>query len=101
MSAIRYALINDQNIVENVILWSSIDEYQAPEGLTIKVADDHVGIGWELIGSEWFDSNPPEPEPIVTEDVAVTEAKFAALQELTALGISETYARIIVGLPPL
>jgi hypothetical protein len=101
MSAIRYALINDQNVVENVIMWSSIDEYQPPEGLTIKVATDEVSIGWELIGSEFFNANPPEPEPVITEDVAVTEAKYAALQELTNLGISESYARIIVGLPPL
>jgi hypothetical protein len=101
MSAIRYALVNDQNKVENVIMWSSIDEYQAPEGLAIKVASDEVGIGWELIGTEWFNANPPAPEVSVTEDPAVTDAKFSALHELMNLGISETYARIIVGLPPL
>lgn len=101
MTAIRYALVNDQNIVENIIMWSSIDEYQAPEGLTIKVATEEVGIGWELIGTEWFDANPPAPENTVTEDPTVTEAKYSALQELMTLGVSENNARIIVGLPPL
>lgn len=101
MTAVRYALINDQNKVENVIMWSSIDEYEAPEGLTIKSAPEGIGIGWELIGNDWFDSNPV-PEPVdVVEDPTVTEAKYSAMQELMALGVSEGNARIIVGLPPL
>ncbi|UVK62846.1 hypothetical protein SEA_ARGAN_23 [Arthrobacter phage Argan] len=103
MSAIRYLLVNEENKVENTILWSSIDEYQAPEGLTIKVCEnDEVGIGWDFIDGEWVNNLPPTvPFEAPPEDPAVLAAKEDALYQLMNLGITEPVARTIVGLPPL
>lgn len=100
MAVGRYALLEGENVV-NVILWDSEEEFEIPEGLIAKLAPEEVGPGW-LFTNDWVPPAAlPEPEaPVIVEDPVVTEAKFEALRQLTALGITEPVARTIVGLPP-
>ncbi|QFG11006.1 hypothetical protein PBI_LORETTA_24 [Arthrobacter phage Loretta] len=100
MTVERYALIEGENVV-NVILWDSEEEFEVAEGLVAKLAPEEVGPGWQF-SNDWVPPvASPEPEmPVIVEDPVVTEAKFEALRQLTALGITEPVARTIVGLPP-
>lgn len=102
MAEKKYVVLEGSKVV-NVILWDdAVDietHFTAPEGQTIQLAIGDEGIGWELVNSEWVSQLASEP-PAPTEDITVLNAKYSALNELTALGVSETNARIIVGLPP-
>lgn len=102
MAEQTYVVLENSKVV-NVIMWDSEDEAAAsfnPGGnQNIRLATGPVGIGWELIGSEYFaplSFDPPAP----TEDPTVTDAKYQGLSELMQAGISEATARLIVGLPP-
>ena len=58
----RYALINNQNIVDNIILWDGSDSWTPPENMTcINVESIECGIGWSYDGTVF--TAPPEPEP--------------------------------------
>jgi hypothetical protein len=58
----RYALINNQNIVDNIILWDGSDSWTPPENMTcINVESIKCGIGWSYDGTVF--TAPPEPEP--------------------------------------
>lgn len=103
MAEQKYAVLEGSKVV-NVILWDPEDVNASGFEVgtdDIRLATDDVGIGWELANNEWV---PPvaieEPVVVPHEDPTVTEAKYSALAELVALGVSETNARIIVGLPP-
>jgi hypothetical protein len=100
MTIQTYAILEGENVT-NLILWDDeADEYNVPEGLTIRLATDEVSIGWKHVDGSWVAPPVPEPEPMPTEDPAVTEAKVTGMNQLMALGITEPVARMIVGLPP-
>ena len=100
MTTRTYAVIEDGYVV-NRILWNEDDTYLAPEGTEFYLAPDEVEIGWQRVNEEWIAPTPPEPLPVPTEDPVVTEAKRTAVAQLVALGVTESVARTIVGLPPL
>ena len=48
----KYALINNQNIVENIVLWDGGDSWQPPSNLTcLNVENILCSIGWTYDGS--------------------------------------------------
>ncbi|AWN03269.1 hypothetical protein PBI_CAMILLE_22 [Microbacterium phage Camille] len=95
----RFALVRD-GIVENVIVWDGEETYEPEDGYILYEVPEEVSPGWALIENQW---TPPMREewPIPDEYILVEQAKQQALLELTALGVSEATARVIVGLPPL
>lgn len=95
----RYALVKD-GLVESVILWDGETEYEIPEGCSAYEVSENVSPGWTFENDEWIVPSVQIAEP-TSELVAIEEAKETALLELTALGVSEATARVIVGLPPL
>lgn len=104
MAEQKYVVLEGSKVV-NIIIWDSEDENSAGfdiEGkANIRLATGDVGIGYELVGSEWFAPLSFEPpSPVYQEDPVVTDAKYQGLAELIEAGISEATARLIVGLPP-
>lgn len=93
----RYAIV-EQGVVTNVILWNGEDPYSPPEGALFIEAPDEVSIGYGWNG-EWVRPVIPEEEIPPEESSEVTAAKERALLELTTMGVSESAARTIVGLP--
>lgn len=100
MAEQKYVILEGSQVV-NIILWDdhTDPDFPVPEGQTVQLATGDEGIGWELVDDEWVSNLAPEP-PAPVEDTTVLDAKLSALKELTDLGVSETNARIIVGLPP-
>ena len=77
----RYALINNQNIVDNIVLWDGSDSWQPPENmLCINVEGILCDIGWIYDGSELT-----APEVIVVTPEPVPPTKEELLAELQAL----------------
>ena len=62
----KYALINNQNIVDNIVLWDGSDSWQSPEDMIcINVKDIECGIGWTYDGNVFTAPLVVEPtEPI-------------------------------------
>ena len=81
----KYALINDQNIVSNLVLWDGETEWTPPNGLQpLNVENIECAIGWVYDGSVF---TKPEvvvvPEP--TPEPAPTPTKEELLAQLQAL----------------
>ena len=79
----KYALINNQNIVDNIVLWDGGDSWQPPENMTcINVESIDCSIGWVYDGSVFTE---PE-EVVVTPDVSspTREELLAQLNALSA-----------------
>ena len=77
----KAALVNANNVVENVIVWSQGDI--APEGFTvIELEDSHkVGPGWEWIsGTDFLDTTPPPP-PFIPRVVSARQARLLLLNQ--------------------
>jgi hypothetical protein len=76
----KHALVNSENIVENVILWDGSSEWTAPQGKTlIDVENVMCGIGW-------IHSNGTFTEPPTQVDQPVAEVnKEQLMAELAAL----------------
>jgi hypothetical protein len=56
----KYALINNQNVIENVISWDGTTEWTPPENMTcINIEGIDCGIGWTYDGIVF--TAPPEP----------------------------------------
>lgn len=91
----RYAVLDGENVI-NVILWNAEDEYESSEGTMLVAAPDYVSPGWTFINGEW--SGPVITEPPLPSEDPTMSAKYAAVEELMALGVSESTARIIAGL---
>ena len=54
----RWAMLRD-GVVENVCNWDGLlTTWHPPEGIVMKEAPDHVGIGWSHDGVDWV--APPE-----------------------------------------
>jgi len=90
----KYALINNQNIVDNIILWDGVDSWQPPENMTcINVENIVCSIGWSYDGSVFTKPETavvvtPEPTPEVIpptkeELLAQLNALSAQIQALT------------------
>jgi len=62
----RYAIIDSNGVVDNIILWDEAAQWSPPEGMTmVKVEDIQCGIGWTYANDVFTD-----PTPVVTEDPA-------------------------------
>jgi len=89
----KYALINNQNIVDNIVLWDGGDSWQPPENMTcINVESIDCGIDWIYDGSVFtapeevvLTPEPlPEPTPPTKEELLVQlNALSAQIQALT------------------
>ncbi len=92
----KYALINNQNIVDNIVLWDGGDSWQPPENMTcINVESIDCSIGWVYDGSVFSEPEvievipevievTPEPTPPTREELlAQLNALSAQIQALT------------------
>lgn len=86
----KYALINNQNIVDNIILWDGSDSWQPPQTMTcINVEGLECSIGWVYDGSVFtapvvVEVTPePTPEPTREELLAQLNALSTQIQALT------------------
>jgi hypothetical protein len=76
----KYALINNQNIVDNIILWDGGDSWQPPENMTcINVENIVCSIGWSYDGSVFT-----KPEIVVVTPEPTPEAIPPTREELLA-----------------
>lgn len=96
----NHAIVRANSVVNIIVLDANVT-YEVAEGCTLHEVSNEVSIGWSLVDGTFV---PPEPDPPVVmpepEDSEETsQAKYAALQELLILGITEATARAIVGLP--
>jgi hypothetical protein len=82
----KYALINNQNIVENVVVWDGESNWTPPENMTcVNVENIECGINWIYDGSVF---TAPEiivvtPEPIPEVIPPTKEELLAQLQTLS------------------
>lgn len=98
MTIQKYAVLDGMNVV-NTILLDETDDYIPPTGHTLIPASDAVSIGWQWVADVWLAPEEPHTDPQPTEDPDVLAAKYDAVEELMALGVSEATARRIVSLP--
>lgn len=96
----KYALIKDGN-VQNIILWDGEGEYDLEDEVEMRELHPEACIGWSYADGVWSPPPPAEEEPPPAEDPEVVQAKQDALQSLINLGVPESSARTIVGLPPV
>jgi hypothetical protein len=64
----KYAIINNQNIVDNIIVWDGGDLWQPPENMTcINIENIECSIGWSYDGTSFTAPEvvvvTPEPTP--------------------------------------
>lgn len=73
----KYAVVNVNNVVENIIVWDGETPYEPGNNASLlNIEELHIGIGWELIDDEWVaPENPAEPvvDHVVVEDVPAVE----------------------------
>jgi hypothetical protein len=89
----KYALINNQNIVQNVVSWDGSDSWQPPENMTcVNVENIECGIGWSYDGSVFtepvavartLEQVPETIAPTREELLAQLNALSAQIQTLT------------------
>ena len=59
----RYAIINSDNIVENIILWDEAAQWTPPEGTTmVKVEEIFCGVGWKYENEAFTDPDQTPAE---------------------------------------
>jgi len=54
----RYALVDEDGLVENVVLWDGAAPWSPPTGLTAVAAPGAVAIGWGLEDGQWLEPAP-------------------------------------------
>jgi hypothetical protein len=83
----KYALINNQNIVDNIVLWDGGDSWQPPQTMTcINVENIECDLGWVYDGSAFTAPETvvtPTPEPAKEELIAQLNALSVQIQALT------------------
>ena len=93
VTGLRAALIDSNNVVQNVIVWSA-NEDTAPEGLTpIVIEDIHtpVDIGWLWQGDTNFTNpNPPEVHVALEPSTADLQSQIDILQQALAKLIEQS-----------
>lgn len=68
----RFALVNNQNVVENIILWDGTSAWAPPENMQLIDAEGVTcSLGWTYEAGVFV--KPPEPE--VVEPVIQTTAE--------------------------
>lgn len=60
----RYAVIDDNNVAQNFIIWDGVSEYNPGEGLRcVPLTAESYGFGWVYDPATGNFTNPnPEPE---------------------------------------
>jgi hypothetical protein len=62
----NYAIVNSDNIVENIIVWDEASAWSPPEGRIIVKAEGIIcGIGWKHENGVF--TEPPEDTPAQAE----------------------------------
>lgn len=94
----RYALI-ENNVVVNVCLWDGhLHTWQPPEHLDAVLAPDEIAIGWRWDGSEWL---PPVPPPLPVPEVISDRQFFQQLAIMNVITQDEAVAAVATGtIPP-
>jgi hypothetical protein len=86
VTGLRAALVDKDNVVQNIIIWANDEYHAAPEGLTAVVLNDihtAVNIGWKWIeGKEFLDPNPPEIHISGEPTMAELQAQVKELQDI-------------------
>jgi hypothetical protein len=58
----RYAIINSENIVDNVILWDEASQWSPPEGMTmVKVEGISCDLNWKYENGVFVDPTAEAP----------------------------------------
>ncbi len=76
-----YLVIQDELVI-NAVVWDGESDWTPPDGTTVEIAPDYVGIGWRRVAGEWIAPEPPAAAP---ED----PNKVSARTKLAALGLTE------------
>lgn len=80
----RYALINNQSIVENIVSWDGVSEWTPPENMTcVNVENIFCDIGWTYNGSVFTAPEIVVVEPML-EPVVVATTPEPTREELIA-----------------
>lgn len=59
----RYAVVNQENKVENIVIWDESSQWAPPEGrFIVKVEEVFCDIGWVHDNGQFTDPNPPVEE---------------------------------------
>lgn len=62
----KYAIVNSEDMVENIIVWDGASLWPTPEGRKLVSAEEKMcNIGWKHNNGNFFDPNPPQEEPTV------------------------------------
>lgn len=57
----QYAVVNADNIVENVVVWDGASLWRPPEGrILVDAENKKCNVGWKHDNGEFTDPNPPE-----------------------------------------
>lgn len=60
----KYAVVNTDNIVENIIVWDEASAWSPPEGRIIVKAEEILcDIGWKHENGVFTNPNPPADQP--------------------------------------
>lgn len=84
-----YLVIKDETVI-NAVVWDGESDWTAPEGTTVEIAPDFVGIGWTRVDGTWVAPELPTPP-------AEDPAKISARTKLAALGLTEDEVRALLG----
>lgn len=58
----RYAVVNAEAIVENIVVWDGASAWSPPEGRSLVKVDNLVcNIGWKHENGTFTDLTPPAP----------------------------------------
>lgn len=84
----RYALINNQNIVENIVSWDGVSSWTPPENMIcLNVEGIQCDIGSTYNGSTFITPKRvvvvPTPEPTKEELLAQLQTLTQQIQSLT------------------
>ena len=89
----RYALIDAQGNVDNIVIWDGLPDWTPPQGYTT-VQSDTAGIGWTYSSGAF---SPPASAPLTAAQIAAAQvtANEAAIQAaLDASAVTQGYADI-------
>jgi len=76
----RYVVINPEGVIENIVLWDGITEWEHPKGYSC-IKDDNFNIGGTLVNGVYTSPNREEdPEIHIYDGLPSIEEKFERLQ---------------------
>ncbi|MGE5501867.1 MAG: hypothetical protein ACM3W4_08065 [Ignavibacteriales bacterium] len=58
----RYALVDGDGLVVNVVEWDGVSDWSPPEGLTCMEADEAVSVGWTRQSGAWVGPAQEDPQ---------------------------------------